>query len=304
MIFSPGLALDDRRSSRPPGFANRKCFYALRTISSPGKVAFLSSSACGLSSLVFRIFCCYTTPMISPRRRLAIRGAIFIVLVGLLFFFSHYIPQPFTALMPPGEDFDDFEGIYSSSDKLSKFLQSLGPYSPAVFVLLQILQVVAAPFPGELTGVAGGYVYGETMGFVLSMVGLAIGSWVAFELASILGRPFVERFVSQEVLQKFDFLTTNAGVVICFLLFLIPGFPKDYLCYLLGLSRMKLSTFLIVSIIGRIPGTYLLTVQGAKFRSQEYYAVAIFAAISAVILLLAYLYRNQLYDWLKHRHDR
>src|SRR5262245_14940943 len=88
--------------------------------------------------------------MISPRRRLAIRGVIFIALVGLLFFFSHYIPQPFTALMPPGEDFDDFEGIYSSSDKLSKFLQSLGPYSPAVFVLLQILQVVAAPFPGNL----------------------------------------------------------------------------------------------------------------------------------------------------------
>jgi uncharacterized membrane protein YdjX (TVP38/TMEM64 family) len=242
--------------------------------------------------------------MISPRRRLAIRGVIFIALVGLLFFFSHYIPQPFTALMPPGEDFDDFEGIYSSSDKLSKFLQSLGPYSPAVFVLLQILQVVAAPFPGELTGVAGGYVYGETMGFVLSMVGLTIGSWVAFELANILGRPFVERFVSQEVLRKFDFLTTNTGATISFLLFLIPGFPKDYLCYLLGLSRMKLSTFLIVSIIGRIPGTYLLTVQGAKFRSQEYYAVAIFAAISAVILLLAYLYRNQLYDWLKHRHDR
>ena len=69
-------------------------------------------------------------------------------------------------------------------------------------MLLQILQVVAAPFPGELTGVAGGYVYGETMGFVLSMVGLTIGSWVAFELASILGRPFVERFVSQEVLTQ------------------------------------------------------------------------------------------------------
>lgn len=242
--------------------------------------------------------------MISPRRRLAIRGVIFIVLVGLLFFFSRYLPQPFTALMPPGEDFDDFEAIYSSSDKLSKFLQSLGPYSPAVFVLFQIFQVVAAPFPGELTGVAGGYVYGQTMGFVLSTLGLTIGSWVAFELASILGRPFVERFVSQEVLNKFDFLTTNAGATICFLFFLIPGFPKDYLSYLLGLSRMKLSTFLIVSIIGRIPGTYLLTVQGAKFRSQEYYAVAIFAAISAVILLLAYLYRNQIYHWIKHRHDR
>lgn len=242
--------------------------------------------------------------MINPRRQLAIKGLIFIVLVGLLFFFSHYIPQPFTALMPPGEDFDDFEAIYSNSDKLSKFLQSLGPYSPAVFVLLQILQVVAAPFPGELTGVVGGYVYGETMGFLLSTVGLTMGSWVAFELASILGRPFVERFVSQEVLQKFDFLTTNTGATICFLLFLIPGFPKDYLCYLLGLSRMKLSTFLIVSIFGRMPGTYLLTIQGAKFRNQEYYTVAIVGAICAVILLLAYLYRNQIYQWLKDWHNQ
>ncbi|MGE5301727.1 MAG: TVP38/TMEM64 family protein [Alphaproteobacteria bacterium] len=230
------------------------------------------------------------------------RGAIFIAVVALLFFFSRYIPQPFSAFAPPGEELDDFEGIYSSSDKLSKFLQSLGPYSPAVFVLLQVSQVVAAPFPGELTGVAGGYVYGETFGFILSTVGLTLGSWIAFELASILGRPFVERFVSQEVLHRFDFLTTNTGATICFLLFLIPGFPKDYLCYLLGLSRMRLTTFLLVSIIGRIPGTYLLTVQGAKFRSQEYYEVVIFAVVSAVILLVAYLYRNKIYRWIKHKH--
>src|ERR1043165_4651298 len=92
--------------------------------------------------------------MTSQRRRLAMRGLIFAVLIVLLFVFSRYIPRPLTALAPPGEDLDDFEGIYSSSDRLSRFLQSLGPYSPAVFVLLQILQVVAAPIPGELTGVA------------------------------------------------------------------------------------------------------------------------------------------------------
>ena len=241
--------------------------------------------------------------MTSQRRQLAMRGIIFVVLVVLLFFFSRYIPQPLTALAPPGEELDDFEGIYSSSDKLSKFLQSLGPYSPAVFVLLQVLQVIAAPIPGELTGVAGGYVYGETFGFVLSTVGLTIGSWVAFELASILGRPFVERFIRQEVLHKFDFLTTNTGATICFLLFLIPGFPKDYLCFLLGLSRMKLTTFLIVSIIGRIPGTYLLTVQGAKFRNQQYYEVVAFAVVSVMIMAVAYIYRNKIYQWIKHRHE-
>src|SRR5438874_7723672 len=165
--------------------------------------------------------------MTNQRRQLTIRGIIFIALVILLFFFSRYIPRPFSAFAPPGEDFDDFEGIYSSSDKLSKFLQNLGHYSPAVFVLLYVVHVVAAPFPGELTGVAGGYVYGETIGFLLSTVGLSLGSWVAFELASILGRSFVELFVKRDVLDKFNFLTTKTGILICFVLFLFPGFPKD-----------------------------------------------------------------------------
>jgi len=241
--------------------------------------------------------------MTSQRRQLAIRGVIFVVLVLLLFFFSRYIPRPFSAFVPAGEDFDDFEGIYSSSDKLSKFLQGLGPYSPAVFVLLQVLQVIAAPFPGELTGVAGGFVYGKGIGFVLSTVGLSLGSWVAFELASILGRPFVERFVRVEVLQKFNFLTTRTGTLICFILFLFPGFPKDYLCYVLGLSRMRLSTFLLVSVLGRLPGTYLLTVQGATIRNEQYHTFLLITVASLGVLIIAYLYRNQLFDWLKHRHE-
>jgi uncharacterized membrane protein YdjX (TVP38/TMEM64 family) len=241
--------------------------------------------------------------MTDQRRQLAIRGVIFVVLVMLLFFFSRYIPRPFSAFVPAGEDFDDFEGIYSSSDKLSKFLQGLGPYSPAVFVLLQVLQVIAAPFPGELTGVAGGFVYGKGIGFVLSAVGLSLGSWVAFELASILGRPFVERFVRAEVLQKFNFLTTRTGTLICFVLFLFPGFPKDYLCYVLGLSRMRLSTFLLVSVLGRLPGTYLLTMQGATIRDEQYHTFLLITVASLGVLIIAYLYRNQLFDWLKHRHE-
>jgi uncharacterized membrane protein YdjX (TVP38/TMEM64 family) len=241
--------------------------------------------------------------MTNQRRQLAIRGLIFAVVVLLLFFFSRYIPRPFSAFAPPGEDFDDFEGIYSSSDKLGKFLQNLGPYSPAVFVLLQVLQVIAAPFPGELTGVAGGFVYGETVGFLLSTIGLSLGSWVAFELASILGRPFVERFVRWEVLHKFNFLTTRTGTLICFVLFLVPGFPKDYLCYVLGLSRMRLSTFLLVSVVGRLPGTYLLTMQGATIRNEQYHTFIFITVASLALFIVAYLYRNQIFDWLKHRHD-
>jgi len=240
--------------------------------------------------------------MTGPRRALTVRGLILLAFVALLFVFSRHVPQPFTAWVPAG-DVDDFDTISSSHDKLRDFLNALGPYSPAVFVLFQVLQVIAAPFPGELTGVVGGYVYGKTIGFILSTIGLTLGSWIAFELASILGRPFVERFVKQEVLHKFDFLTTNTGAAICFLMFVFPGFPKDYLCYLLGLSRMRLTTFLIVSAIGRLPGTYLLAMQGASIRNQQYYAALFVAVLSAAVLLLAYLYRRQIYDWIKRWHE-
>jgi uncharacterized membrane protein YdjX (TVP38/TMEM64 family) len=239
--------------------------------------------------------------MRSKRHRLLIRGAILAFLVALIFLLSKYGPQPFS--VPLWEELEDLQAAQAQKERISAFLTSFGPYSSAVFVLLQAIQVVVSPIPGELTGVVGGFVYGKAYGFILSMVGLALGSWVAFELASILGRPFVERLIKKDIVDKFDFLTgSNAGVTITFLMFLIPGFPKDMLCYLLGLSRMRLRTFLIVSIIGRMPGTYLLTVQGASVREQEYGTTIILAIVSAVVLFVTYLYRTQLYHWIKSLH--
>ena len=239
--------------------------------------------------------------MTNGRQRLVIKGTILVILVVLIFFFSRYGPQPFNVLEPLWDDLDDFEISPPKKARFAQSLISLGPYSSAVFILLQALQVVASPIPGELTGVVGGYVYGKVFGFFLSTLGLTLGSWIAFEVAHGLGRPFVEKFVRKELLEKFDFVTTNTGTLVCFLLFVLPGFPKDYLCYLLGLSRMSMATFMIVSTIGRMPGTYFLTIQGASLRSQEYFTAVIFALISAAIIFLAYLYRVSLFHWLKHK---
>lgn len=232
------------------------------------------------------------------RRQLLIRGAILASLVVLIFYFSRHAPQPLHLLeLFPDEE----EEISARQERLINFLISFGPYSSALFILIQAFQVVLSPIPGELTGVVGGYVYGKEVGFILSTLGLTLGSWIAFELARILGRPFVERWVRKQTLQKFNFLTTDAGSMICFLLFLVPGFPKDLLCYVLGLTRMSLTTFLIVSSIGRLPGTYFLTIQGASLRDHHYKTALIFATISAVILLVAYLYRHSLHRWMKGR---
>jgi len=236
--------------------------------------------------------------MTTKRQKILVKGSIFVLVVALIFLLSRYGPQPFSVLGPLGENLGKF---YTRRQRLARFLISLGPYSAAIFILLQALQVVISPIPGELTGAVGGYVYGKTFGFLFSTIGLTLGSWLAFELARILGRPFVEKFVKKEALEKFNFLTTNTAATICFLLFIIPGFPKDYLCYVLGLSWMRLSTFLIVSTLGRMPGTYLLTIQGASLRSHEYSTTVVFAVISAIILFIAYLFRASLLNWIKRQ---
>ena len=237
--------------------------------------------------------------MTTTQRKLLVKGAIFGILIFLISVISRYGPQPFNLTGPQWQELGDVTEFYSSKKRLKRFLMSFGPYSAAVFTLLQALQVVVAPIPGELTGVVGGYLYGNAFGFLLSTLGLTLGSWVAFELASALGRPFVERLVKKEIIERFNFVTTSAGVTTCFLLFLLPGFPKDYLCYVIGLSRMKLSTFLIISTLGRVPGTYVLTLQGASIRSHEYSIAVIVAVICVVVIFFGYVYRDSLFNWIR-----
>lgn len=116
------------------------------------------------------------------------------------------------------------------------FLDSLGPLSFLGFIFLQVVQVVAAPIPGEVTGLLGGYLYGSLLGVILSTIGLTIGSYIAFALARTFGRPFVDRLVDRKTMSRFDYLLHHKGAFLVFLLFLIRGFPKDYLCYILGLG--------------------------------------------------------------------
>ena len=226
---------------------------------------------------------------------LAVKGTLFCLSLALIFFVSWYGPHPLSVLGPWGGNLGKF---YTRRRRLARFLSSFGPYSAAVFMLLQALQVVISPIPGELTGVVGGYIYGAKGGFLFSTLGLTLGSWMAFELASFFGRPLVERFVAKNILEKFHFLTSNAGTIISFLLFIIPGVPKDYLCYILGLTGMNVGTFLVVSTFGRMPGTYLLTIEGASLGRGQYEAAIFISAISGVIVFIAYLYRVQLFHWI------
>jgi uncharacterized membrane protein YdjX (TVP38/TMEM64 family) len=134
-----------------------------------------------------------------------------------------------------------------------------------------------------------------------SMIGLIVGSWLSFSIARIFGKRVVERFVSSELRKKLEYLSGHEGVILGFLLFLIPGFPKVALCYILGLTPMHLGIFLIISTIGRIPGTLLATLQGAKAFDQQYVTLLVLFGISALIILVFYIYYENVHHWIKKR---
>ena len=184
--------------------------------------------------------------------------------------------------------------FFLDKKRLQHFLNSLGPLSFVGFILIQAAQVIAAPIPGEVTGLLGGFLYGPLLGVILSTIGLTVGSFIAFALSRKFGRPFVERFVEKKTMTRFDSLLHHKGAFLVFLLFLIPGFPKDYLCYFLGLGHLTTAEFLVIGGTGRLFGTILLTLGGNFLRHQQYKRFFTLAGVALIVVFFAMAYRDKI----------
>lgn len=194
--------------------------------------------------------------------------------------------------------------FFLSKERLKGFISSLGPLGFVGFIFLQAAQVVAAPIPGEVTGLLGGYLYGPVLGVVLSTIGLTIGSYLAFGFSRFFGRPFAERFVSKTVIDRFDYLLHHKGAFVVFLLFLIPGFPKDYLCYVLGLGRLSTLEFLVIGGTGRLFGTILLTLGGTYLKHHQYSRFFVLTGVALLVVLVAMAFRDKIERVLRVLHVR
>ncbi len=189
--------------------------------------------------------------------------------------------------------------FFTDKKYLMHFIQEHRAYAALIFIGLQTLQVIAAPVPGEVTGFAGGIIFGTVWGVIYSTIGLAVGSWLAFVLARLAGRPLVEKFVNPETIKRYDYVMKHKGQFLAFLMFLIPGFPKDILCYILGLGHMGHGNFLVVSTAGRLFGTVLLTAEGSFFRHKRYGAFFTVLGISILAILLVMIYRDTIERWFR-----
>ncbi|MBR5245731.1 MAG: TVP38/TMEM64 family protein [Clostridia bacterium] len=163
-----------------------------------------------------------------------------------------------------------------------------------LFVGMVILQVIVAIIPGEPLEIGAGYAFGTVEGTLLCLIGIAIGSTLVFLLVRKLGVRLVEVFFPVEKIRSLRFLQDSQRLNrLTFLIFFIPGTPKDLLSYFVGLTDMKLSVWVTISFFARIPSVITSTLGGDALGTQSYLRAAIvFGAAGLLSAVGLYLYHK------------
>jgi len=183
--------------------------------------------------------------------------------------------------------------LYQDKKFLKDTVRSWGWMAPLVFMAIQALQVIISPIPGEITGPVGGALFGTWLGLFYSTIGLTVGTLFCFWVGRKWGEPLVRPWLSEHHWNQMNFILEAEGAIICFILYLIPGFPKDIISYLFWISPMPFWLFAVISTVARIPGTWVSSYFGAHVAEQQYiYAIAFMAIVIALCLPL-YYYRDR-----------
>ncbi len=172
----------------------------------------------------------------------------------------------------------------SEPEKFRSWLDSLGIWGRVVFVGIIILQVFIAFIPGEPFEIGAGYAFGPIEGTLLCLVGALIGSFIVFSFVRRFGVQAVEVFFSREKIESVKFLKdAKRRDLLIFIVFFIPGTPKDLLTYFAGLTGIKLSKFLLLSTIARLPSVITSAVGGDAIGVKNYVFAIIVFAVTAIL---------------------
>lgn len=179
--------------------------------------------------------------------------------------------------------------LFYDPERLRAFVQGFGALAPLAMIGIQVSQVLFAPVPGQVVGVAAGLSFGVVWGTVYVMVGAAIGTFLGIFIARRYGRPAVERFVDEQTLDRFDGLAEEYGMLPFALLILLPGFPDDAICLIAGLSELDFKWLVIWGTVLRLPGFLALVMTGDTLavHGVKWFIVAV-AVLAAISLALFY----------------
>jgi uncharacterized membrane protein YdjX (TVP38/TMEM64 family) len=183
----------------------------------------------------------------------------------------------------------------TNPDDLKAMLSSYGSTGIVIFILIQIVQVIIAFLPGDVTQLAGGYIYGAILGTLYSAIGIGLGSIIVFFTSRFLGYSLLNLFISKEQFEKFSFLINSPKAeMTMFIIFLIPGMPKDFLTYIAGVTPIKPMSFLVLTTIARFPALFISTYIGANLQQGNFRAVIITTVISCIVIAVGFLLKERI----------
>jgi len=171
---------------------------------------------------------------------------------------------------------------FGNRDAVVSAVKDLGAWGPIFLFVLLVLQVFLAFIPGQALMVACGYIYGFWIGLLISWFSLFAGGQAAFILARRYGRPFAERWISQEVLAKWDKAAAGQGPGFYALSLVLPGFPNDAMCYVAGLGKISFRRFSAANILGRGLACLFTSAAGAFGGQIPWQGWVVIAAIAVL----------------------
>ena len=188
-----------------------------------------------------------------------------------------------------------------SPESLRAYIGGFAPYSYVIFFLVQLLSVVLAPIPSNLTAAAGGVLFGAWPAFLLTFSAVVTGSLLVFWLARVLGRDFADRLVSRRLSEKYQSILRAKAPVFLTLAFLFPFFPDDMLCILAGLTSLSFRRFALIVLLARPWGLLCASALGGSTLGLSPWVMVPIALLGLALFLLGLKYGDRMEEMLLRR---
>jgi len=180
-------------------------------------------------------------------------------------------------------------GTEQGRSELAEWIEKAGIFAPLVFILLMAFQIVIAFIPGGPLEITGGFLFGGWLGTFLTMTGAVLGTLCVLALVRKFGTPLVHFFIEEEKIKKFSVLEEEDKLEFwVFILFLIPGIPKDLLTYIVPLTKIQGRRFVLLSAMARFPALTASVLMGDGLSDGRYGFCIVIACISAVVMFAGF----------------
>lgn len=177
---------------------------------------------------------------------------------------------------------------FDSVEELREFIRGAGAWAPIVFIIFQAMQVFLLPIPGVLTVGAGVLIFGELLTCLYSYIGILLGSLLAFWIGRVLGYKAAAWLVGKESLDKWLQKVKGKDRMILSVMFILPLFPDDILCFVCGLSTMSWRYFIVLQLIARAISVTATSYSlgGSIIPYDTWWGILIWVVIAAAIIAL------------------